>query len=101
MPPIHSKPSKVAHLIQFQEEVLRHELTRIKPLLNTLKIFKSVGRISYEASKCYIEFYERILLVVGSQKAKVLADHLFNNRYPKSQMHRWFVDYYAAVLKTL
>ena len=104
MPSIHSKHSKIAHLIRLQEEVVRFHLAMVKPLLFTLKkigLGKNKFKLSYEALKCYQGFYEAVVIVLGKQKAIVLADYLFKNCYPQSQKHRWFVDYYAAVLKLL
>ena len=104
--PSHSKHSKIAYLIRSQEEVLRFHLGNVKPLLHTLKAIglgkgKNNFKLSYEALKCYQGFYNGIVIVLGKQKATILADNLFTNSYPKRKEHRLFVDYYAAVLKTL
>ena len=89
-------------MCNFQDNIVLSEMARITPSLNVLKNHaQKVDRFSYEANRMYMGFYHNIQLVVGGERAKSLADHLFKGSYPKSQKMRWFVDYYTKALKQI
>ena len=104
MPSVHSKLScsDIQQHINLQNEVLEFWMSKVKPLVNILKMGpRRLRNLSYEAQKVQLEFYTAVSTICPQAKAKALADHLFKGAMPRDQELNYFVQFYAAMFKRL